>query len=127
MTQEKRKLVIIPPNDKVCPEGMRSIAVVKSREVGVVSELGQGVTDEVRKEPGYHVRAKRLWSRATGPHLVITDSFGEAFAYGLVTYQIHGGRRAFLCKRTCEYQHKLVPLEPSVGHLSCATTARANS
>jgi hypothetical protein len=53
MTQEDRQLVVIPSDDKVRPERMRCVVVRKSRKIGVVREFGQGVTNKVRKEPGY--------------------------------------------------------------------------
>ena len=33
---------------------MRCVVVRKSREIGVVREFSQGVTNEVRKQPEYH-------------------------------------------------------------------------
>lgn len=87
VTQEKRQLVIIPPNGKVRPKRMMCIVVRKSRQIGVIRELGQGVTDEVRKEPGYYTLKLAGCPRAQKcTYLVITDVFGEAFASGLVTY-----------------------------------------
>ena len=54
MTQEDRQLVVVPSDVKVRPERMRCIVVRKSREIGVVREFGQGVTNKVRKKPKYH-------------------------------------------------------------------------
>jgi len=123
VTQEDWQLVVVSSDDKVRPERMRCIVIRESCEIGVVRELGQGITNEVREEPRFHVQGDRMVLCRIGipcHDRCLRRSVCVRTGRSLDPSSTH----VVLPKHTCEYRYKPVLLAPSIDRLFCTTTAR---